>query len=294
MENRSKKVRFNIVDLVIIVLVAAVGVGVMALRNRAAGAEAAKNTVPMRCTVECIKVTPGIADVLHEGDSVYNSVNGAYLGKVASFSSAPHVETEYSAASGGFVQYECPEAIDLCVTIEGSGYATERDVVIGSDHVKIGASLAIKGRGFAREGYVIGIDTMDAQLPENTEDYAGDGTALYTIRLDDAREFYAANLHVGDRIYEAKTGGFLGVVEGVATEPFAETNLGTDGVGRLTEKPESYTVLLQVRGGFAAKPDGYYLGGTTELKVGATVNVESRYISRSGIFASIESIEGTA
>ncbi len=291
MENKQKRnVRFNIFDLLILLLVAAVGVGVLALRNRAAGTETGRETVPMRCTVEITRAAHGMSGAMHVGDSVYRSTDGAYIGKLVEFHAVPHREIEYSAGAGEFVAYDYQETDDLYLTIEGECYATERDVVFGTVPLKIGSELAVKGRGFAKVGYVVALDAMGAELPQNAAQISGDGTAVYTIAFDDTRDFFAENIHVGDRFYEVKTGGFLGIVEDVRMEPYGETKLAADGTPQWTVKPDRYTITVTLRGGFADKPDGYYLGGVSELKTGAFITVESQYITRMGVYASIESI----
>lgn len=292
MENKeTRRVRFNIFDLLILLLVAAVGVGVLALRNRAAGTETGRETVPMRCTVEFVRAAHGMSEALHVGDSVYRSTDGTYIGKLVDFTAVPHREIEYSALAGAFVAYDYRETDDLYMTIEGDCYATEREVMFGSVPVRIGSELAVKGRGYAKVGYVVGLDRMGAEMPENTAAISGDGTAVYTIAFDDTRSFFADNIHVGDRFYEYKTGGFLGIVEDVSMTPYGETKLDAEGTPQWAEKPDRYTILVRLRGGFVDKPDGYYLGGTSELKTGAFVTVESQYITRMGIYSSIESIE---
>lgn len=293
-EKQIKKVRFNVFDLVIILLVAAIGVGVLALRNRATGTEAARKTVPMRCTVEFIRAAHGMSGAMHIGDSVYCSTDGAYVGKLVDFYAVPHSETEYSAGTGSYVVYDYQETDDLHMVIESDCYATGRDIVFGSMPIKIGSEFAVKGRGYAKLGYVVALDTMGAEIPQNTEEFSGDGTALYTIAFDDTRKFFADSIHPGDRFYEVKTGGFLGVVQNVSVTPYGETKLGEDGTPRWVEKTDRYTILVQLKGGFADKPDGYYLGGTSELKTGAFVTVESQYITRMGIYSSIESIEAAS
>ncbi|MBE6908748.1 MAG: DUF4330 family protein [Ruminococcaceae bacterium] len=289
--NQRKRLRFNVFDLLILALAAAVAVGVLALRNRAAGADVGRETVKMRCTVELTKAPQGMADALEKGVDVFRSTDGAYIGKLADFYAVPHVEIGYSEAVGAWVKYEYQESVDLYMTIEGDCYSTGRDIVFGSVPIKLGTEVAVKGRGFAKVGYVVDVDTMGAAVAENTETGTGDGEALYTLRFDDARDFYVENIHVGDRFYEAKTGGFLGVVEAVTTEPYGESHVGPDGKGVYAVKPERCAILVQLRGKFVTKADGYYLGGVTELKTGANIVVESQYVYRIVTFSSIESIE---
>ncbi len=293
-DKQTRKLHFNIFDLLILLLAAAVGVGVLALRNRAAGTDVARETVPMRCTVEFIRVVDGMEEAMHPGDSVFRSTDGAYFGKIVDVSSVPHKEVEYAPALGQYVEYEAAEYSDIYVVVESECYATERELVFGSVPVKIGAELPVKGRGFARVGYAVALDTMGAALPENTAAGVGGCEAVYTLLFEDARSFYEENIHLGDRFYEPKTGTLLGTVEALSVRPHEETALAPDGTASVVAKPGRYDLTVTLRGRFVDKADGYYLDGGAELKVGASIAVESRTISRTGVFAAIESVEGVA
>ncbi len=285
------KRRFNIVDAVLIALVLLAGVGAYALRDRSTGADVARETYPMRFTVEFTRAPHAMVDAMHAGDDVYRSTDGAHLGKLADFYAVPHVENVYSERLGRFVEYECEESDDVYMVIEGDAHSTAKDIVFGTVPVKIGAELNVKGRGFAKIGYIIGIDPMGAPVAANTDTGVGSSEAVYELCFEDARPFYRENIHVGDRFYESITGALLGTVEDIRVEPYGVTYIGADGEPRWMERPGRASVIVTMRGNLVDKADGYYLDGGTELKIGASIIAQSQYISRTVLFYALKEIQ---
>ena len=284
------KRKFNIVDAVLILLVLAAGVGVLALRDRSTGADVKRDTVPMRYTVEITMAPPGMAEAMHIGDDVYRSTDGVYLGKLVDIRSVPHQENGYSTGLGAFVRFESRESRDVYLTIEGQAYSTPRDIVVESVVPKVCGDMFVKGKGYAKMGYVCDIDTMGAKLAENTDLGTGGAEVTYVLRFADMREMLLDNVHVGDRMYESITGSLIGVVEEVWTEPYGETHLNGEGEAVYAEKPGVYNLFARIRGRAVDQADGYYLDGGTELKVGATIIAQSQYISRSAMFYTLENV----
>ena len=291
-ENKTIRRRFNIFDVVIIALVLAVLAAALLLRDSSTGQDAARDTTPIRYTVELAKAPADMAEHMTIGSDVYRATDSAYLGKVAEVRRIPHVENEYSPALGKFVRVDYRESCDIYLTIEGEGYSTARDIIVESAAPKVCGEFSVKGKGYARIGYVCGIDPMDATIVPNTEVGAGSLEATYVIRLEDMREMLLDGVHVGDRLYEKVTGALLGEVVDIWTEPYGETHPAPDGSGAVyAEKEGVYHLYIRLKGRAVVKDDGYYLDGGTELKVGAQVIVTSQYIDRTGIFYALESIE---
>jgi len=292
MEHNGKlRVRFNLFDALIILLALGVLAAAVVLRNRSVEGGVTHETTTMRYTVEWTRTPHNMAECIHVGDDAFRATDGAYLGTVAEFRAVPHVELEYSAAQGRYIRYESPDHDDIYITIEGQGYATVKDVTIGDIPVRVGMELPLKGKGYARIGYVVDMDTMDAVLPTTTDLGAGNLTADYVIRVEDARDFISANIHEGDHLYEAVTGAQLGVVKSFSVQPYTETRLGADGVARTVEKDGRSLVLIRLEGRCVEKNDGYYLDGATELKVGAATYFRSQYLERQFTFFELTSLE---
>ncbi|MBQ9458937.1 MAG: DUF4330 domain-containing protein [Oscillospiraceae bacterium] len=285
------KRKFNIVDIVLLVLAAAVVIGVFALRNRVTGADASRSTVPMRCTVEMTWAPEDMANQMKVGDDVYHSTDSKYIGKVVSVRAVPHIENNYSWAQGRFIRYESEDGYDIYLTIEGDGYTTGRDVVIGEVKPKICGEMAVKGQGFARMAYVVDLDLMGAEPAKNDEIGVGELEAVYVVQLTDMREMLLDGIHVGDKFYEKTSKALMGEVIDVRIEEHEETQLGPDGITTRVKKENSWDLYVKLRGRAVEKPDGYYLDGGAELKVGASVTMGSQRFERTGVFYALESIE---
>lgn len=284
------KRRFNVVDIVLIALAVLAAVGVLALRNRVAGDSAVRETAPMRCTVEMTWAPADMANQMHVGDGVYRSNDGKYIGKVASVRCVPHVENVYVAAEGRFIRYESEDGYDIYLTVEGDGYTTARDIVIGEVKPKICGEMAVKGKGFARIGYVVGLDLMGGELQKNTDVGNGELEAVFVVQLLDMREMLLDGVQVGDKFYEKTSGALLGEVVDVRVEDHVETVLGPGGETMRAKKENSWDLYVKLKGRAVEKADGYYLDGGTELKVGAGVTMNSQRFERTGTFYSLESI----
>lgn len=290
MENKGK-LRFNLFDVAIILLVLAVLAAALMLRNRSAGTAAAgRERQTMRFTVEMREVPHRMADCIHIGDGAYRSTDGTYLGVIVDVSSVPHAKVEYASAAGQFVSYGTEERDDVCVTIENEGYCTGRDIVIGTLPIKVGADLPVKGKGFAHSGYVYDLDLMGAEAFEDTAAQTGEMETEFVICFTDCRDLVKDNIHVGDRFYEGALGAMIGEVQSVETVPYGETMPTADGSVVFAEKPGRSDVLVTLKGRCLERDDGYYLDGATELKVGGAVKVKSNYIEREGVFYDLLSI----
>jgi len=292
-DKKTRRVHFNLFDALIIVVVLAALGGVLLLRNRVAeqsGGGAARETHTMRYTVELLQAPYGMVDCLTVGDAIYRSTDGTYMGTLVDFSYQPHKTVEYSPAVGRYVTFEYEENCDLYLTLENEGYATERDIVIGSIPIKIGNEAPVKGKGYAKAGYVYSIDPMGAEVPAAADLGTGSLEAVYAIRFATVRDPIAANFHVGDLLYEDRSGAKLGVIERIDSQPARHTVAGLDGTAQYAEIPNNRDLTVYVRGRAVDKPDGYYLDGGFELKVGAVVDVRSQYMNRQGVYTELVSI----
>ncbi len=291
-KNTERKLRFNIIDVLIIVLVAALGIAAVALRNRSSESGGRQiETYPMSFTVELQSAPEGMLEQMKPGKNIYRSTDGTYLGTIKSVSSAPHSEIKYSETSGAFEELSYQENLDIRVTIENQGYSGLRETVIGSLAVRVGDELPVKGQGFAKAGFVVAVDTQGAPIAQDQNTGSGELEAVYEFSFTDCRDFVPEYYHVGDRLYDKLSGSLLGVVEKVETAPHFETQMGQGGGSAYVEKPGRLDVVLTLRGHAVEKADGYYLDGGQELKVGATSQALSQFINRTGQFLRLVSLE---
>ena len=290
-DKKTFRPRFNLFDVVIILLALAVVGAALLLRDRSTGGETARVTVPIRYTVELTRAPRDMVNQICAGDDIYRSTDSAYMGKIVDVRYTSHFENEYLPEAGRFVRYEVPESYDIYVTVEGQAHWDGKDIFVEGVSPKICGEMFIKGKGFARLGFVCGIDPMGAEIARGERAGSGNLEATYVIRLDDMREMLLEGVHKGDQLYEKVTGALIGTVEDVWTEPYGETRLGADGQAVYAGKEGVYYQYIRVKGRVVEKADGYYLDGGTELKVGAAVIATSQYLDRTGVFYALESME---
>ena len=288
------KRRFNVVDIVLVALVVLGGIGALALRNHSTGEDARRETTPIQYTVEIANVLPDAVNQMHPGDEVFRSTDGEYLGKIVEAHAVPHPIYEFVVGLGRIVRYESRENVDIYLTIENDGYITDRQIMMGKISPRLCGDMYVKGKGFSRVGYVYAIDTMGAEIPENTDVGTGDLELTYVLRLSEMRPALLDSVKVGERLYEQETGALLGMVLDVWTEPYGETRADADGKAVFVEREGYYNLFIRLKGRAVEREDGYYLDGATELRVGSNVTASSQFLSRLGSYYQLESIEDAA
>lgn len=273
-KEKKTALRFNWVDAVIVLFVVAAVAAALLLRRAATGENA--KTVPMHYTVELKNLPTDFPNQLTVGGDIYNSKTGAYLGKIAEWETMPYYEYEYEASLGRYVRYENARYITALVTVENDGYETESAVIIGGETIRTGMEIAVKGRGFGAEGYVVALDA--GELTQSKPIEPSERTVIYMLSCDEVRRPTVEAFCVGDRLYGKENNALLGEIIDVQAEPYTEAMPGPDGQTVLAEKPDYYRVVVTVRAEPEEKNGGLYLGGTAELKVGAEIKVVGKRV----------------
>ena len=155
-ERKSKRIFgvFNIVDVILILLVLAVGFfGARMLLGGGSGQAAEQKSYSY--VVEGQEVLEQTAAFPIIGGNAFNSSTGAYLGKVTAVSSVPHTETMYNRITEAYEKVPVKDYCDLSVTITGQGTETEKDITVEGTPVKVGMELNVKGKGYAMKGFVV-------------------------------------------------------------------------------------------------------------------------------------------
>ncbi len=272
------KKRFNIVDaLLILLIVAAVAVCLMFLRSRESVGGAASTQVHF--TVELRRVSREMIDCVEAagiGSNVYRSTDGEYLGTLENISYQKHVETEYAAALGEYVQYEVSDRYLLYLDIVGDGAQSATDFSVNGNAIRIGQEMFVKGKGYAAGGYVVGVRTDETV--EDTSVGIGDKELVYSVRFEDIRAFTANELHVGDRLYDNATGANLGTITEVDVRPYADVRMDENGNAKFTEKPEKYSAYVTLTARCTETDNSYFIDGKNELKVGAMLQGKTKWV----------------
>lgn len=99
----------------------------------------------------------------------------------------------------------------------------------------------------------------------------------YTAVLDDVRKPTIDALHVGDTMFDDKSGKPIGVILDIQSAPKMKNVVGAEGNSLLVEYPSYYTVTLTLESDIIEKEDGYFASGSVELKGNSIMRVFTKY-----------------
>ena len=155
---KSKKLFgvFNIVDVILILAVIAVGiVGAKMFLGGGSSVDTAAETKTYSYVVMGQEVLDETADFPVVGGNAYNSSTSAYLGTVKEVATEQFTETVYDKDTSKFHKVPVEGYSNIYVTIEGPGTETEKDITVNGTTVKTGMELNVKGKGYAFKGIVV-------------------------------------------------------------------------------------------------------------------------------------------
>ncbi len=113
----------------------------------------------------------------------------------------------------------------------------------------------------------------------------------FTVVINAIRKTTAEAIEEGDRMFEFKTGGLVGIVESISTEP-AEVLLAREGgVMVRTQDPSRVDCFITIAGTARVSEDVITVNGV-EIRVGATLGLKSKYVQVQGNVVTMNLPEG--
>ena len=143
----ENKKRFNLIDLLIIVVI--IGVVFVAWQYLSAGNKVAEGTVTYKINI--LKTEQNVADEIQVGDKIFDSVKNFEIGEVKEIVVTDATESVYDEVNNVFKTVTVPERIDILITVEGNGKTDESGTVVNGYELTVGKKMYIKGSNFATE-----------------------------------------------------------------------------------------------------------------------------------------------
>lgn len=156
----QKKVKFTLIDALIIVAViaaAAVVFAVFAPAKMSAGGNQTKAVFTVMLTGK----DKDFADAISVGDVVSISNKEKDTGVVTAVEAKPAESLEYNANDGKYTVQTIDNKRDVYVTIEADATADDKLIQVGTTPVKVGLDMPVRGKGYASMGYIIKADTAE-------------------------------------------------------------------------------------------------------------------------------------
>ena len=149
-----KKVKITLIDILIIVAIILVCVLGISMLKKTMGTSNTKHVV---YTVLVADQTPEVAQsIAPESNVLLDPTEEAY-GSVTNVEVKPAEGSFFSVSEGKFVQQSTEEKKDVYVTVEADATDNEWGYDIGRQHIRVGASQSISGRGYGVNGYIVDI-----------------------------------------------------------------------------------------------------------------------------------------
>lgn len=145
--------KLNIIDLLIVLLIAAVGTGAYVMFFGRSGGAVQENG-KILYDFEITNVSKDFVDAINPGDPIRDSTRGNDLGTVVSKAYRKATMLNEDLINGKYVIADVPNAYDVVITIEANANITPTNVIVGGAEVKVGKKFFIKGKGYANQGFV--------------------------------------------------------------------------------------------------------------------------------------------
>ena len=156
----QKKVKFTLIDALIIIAVIAViaVVGSIFLPAKmSAGGESTKAVFTVLLTAK----EEDFANAIHIGDIVSISNKEKDTAVVTGVEVKPAESLEYNSEEGEYIVQTIANKSDVYVTVEADATADDKLIPVGTTPVKVGLEMPVRGKGYASMGYIIEADTVD-------------------------------------------------------------------------------------------------------------------------------------
>ncbi len=155
MKNKTGKVKFNFVDVVIIgIILALIAAGTYKLFFVNRGLAAQNGNIEFSVLVE--KVRQPTVEGYKEGQTVRDVQTNIVLGTIIHNEPSPHKKA-VPTLDGRVVQADVPELYDIIVTISSPAIVTDNNITIGNKEIKTGAPISIKTNTASSTGIVYGV-----------------------------------------------------------------------------------------------------------------------------------------
>ncbi len=143
----ENKKRFNLIDLVIIVVV--IGALFVAWKFLSSGTQTAGDEVFYK--VNILKTEQALVDQIQVGDKLFDSVKNFEIGEITDVVVYDASESVYDEENNTFKVVSVPERKDVLISVTGKGYSSNSGTVVNGYELYIGKKMYIKGSNFATE-----------------------------------------------------------------------------------------------------------------------------------------------
>ena len=113
----------------------------------------------------------------------------------------------------------------------------------------------------------------------------------FVIEIEDLRDYSVEVIERKGKVVDKKKKDIIGEIVDVKTKKYLKEEFDSDGNLVYAEVPEKYSVDVTIESDGKESENGYFVGNDTELSVGSTILIATKYVNSSGKVKSIERLE---
>lgn len=157
--------KLSIIDLLIVaVVVAALMVFYMFFVKGTSQIQVVGDKHTVTYTVEVKNVNEAFTKQPQIGQNLFNSSKNTYIGKVVGIEVLPDDDVHQNYETGSHELIDEVDEYKVLITAEGEATIDDRFTLIGSQKIRVGEQLPVKGKGYAGLSYIV-----EVTLPELEE-----------------------------------------------------------------------------------------------------------------------------
>ena len=163
----AKKIKFNFIDVCIVLVVVAAIALVLNMYNSKTDNTAVGDGGVLEYRVLVTKVDQAYVDAVTKGDLVIFGSSSSDSANVTEIEVQPAVNHTKNLVDGGYENSIIEDRFDVYVTLQGSALKTEDSIKIGTTEIRTGEMFEGKGKSpqtgkaYLVKGYVIGLNMSE-------------------------------------------------------------------------------------------------------------------------------------
>ena len=150
-----KKSKFTVIDaLIVIVIIAAAGIGIMKLRSGQSGGQKGE----VEFTVLVSNVDKGTGDIVNIGDEVSISFSETAYAQITGVEEEEYIKSEFNSNLGKYVSHSVEGKSELKISAKCEASISDTSILNGKVPIRVGNEMPIRGKGYTLKGYVIEVE----------------------------------------------------------------------------------------------------------------------------------------
>lgn len=167
-EKKKIKWKLNLFDIVLLVVVLVAAAGLLAWKfagsnqtvvDPDSGVSVPKGTHTVRYVVELEQLHEQTAQMIAEGDELYERTKKEFMGTVETVEVAPARTLTKNELEGTFQFVEVPERYNVTMEITAQAVESDEGIVLDSGlEVRAGTAVRVFGPGYYGAGYILSVE----------------------------------------------------------------------------------------------------------------------------------------